>query len=296
MQYLISTLNRLKTENNLAIQISGSPASNPNAEELQQEIRNLQHQLQMAEEQLRIFEPDPLRFTSIGELESCEKSLSKALDRVTERKKFLLSNHLSHYDPSNLQQMNSGVPLMFEAQQEEGENSFRNEAAAIGCWSSAPADQNNGGNTDHGGVVVNGHNNNHQDHLFSASPDPNCLPLRNHSSPAVNDALSHTTNLNGGESHMNNVGGGACQIGKSSEESLQQWHQSTHEFLYALMPPHNSFSLLKVHSFLFIYIYIYIGYSYHQNNFSFVRVKYCFQERVVQYIFKVIHCFDNNHN
>lgn len=80
-----------------------------------------------------------------------------------------------------MKQMNSGVPLMFEAQQEEGENSFRNEAAAIGCWSSAPADQNNGGSTDHGGVVVNGHNNHnnhHQDHFFSASPDPNCLPLR----------------------------------------------------------------------------------------------------------------------
>ncbi|KAK9134337.1 hypothetical protein Syun_013667 [Stephania yunnanensis] len=51
----------------------------------------------------RFFEVDLLRITSMDELESSEKSLMDTLTRVLQRKKYLMSNHLSSYDPSNLQ-------------------------------------------------------------------------------------------------------------------------------------------------------------------------------------------------
>nr|XP_017222901.1 PREDICTED: agamous-like MADS-box protein AGL66 [Daucus carota subsp. sativus] len=220
-EYLINTLNRLKTENDIATQISSPVAVNANAEELQQQINGLQQQLMMVEEQLRIFEPDPLRFTSMDELESCEKNLSKALKRVSERKKYLLSNHLSTYDPSTLQQINSAVKLMFEAQ--NGTNSFGNNA--MNCWQEMNGN-NNGG--------VSGHN--HENILVS--PDTTCMPLSN-SPPGVYES----TSTNNGETqsvgvhHINNPG---------EEECLQQWqHQSSHDFLNALLPPHDSFSLVK---------------------------------------------------
>ncbi|KAK8681730.1 hypothetical protein V6N13_054132 [Hibiscus sabdariffa] len=82
-----------------------------NKEEIQQEIVRLQQQLQMAEEQLRAYEPDPFRFTSIAELESCEKHLAETLANVVQRKEYILSNHLSSYDPSPIQQ---GLPPSFE--------------------------------------------------------------------------------------------------------------------------------------------------------------------------------------
>ncbi|KAH7851749.1 hypothetical protein Vadar_016123 [Vaccinium darrowii] len=55
------------------------------SEELQQQISNLQQQLQAAEEQLSIFEPDVQSFTTMEELESSEKNLMAALDRITQR-------------------------------------------------------------------------------------------------------------------------------------------------------------------------------------------------------------------
>ncbi|KAK8572374.1 hypothetical protein V6N12_028429 [Hibiscus sabdariffa] len=82
-----------------------------NKEEIQQEIVRLQQQLQMAEEQLRAYEPDPFRFTSMAELESCEKHLAETLASVVQRKEYILSNHLSSYDPSPIQR---GLPPSFE--------------------------------------------------------------------------------------------------------------------------------------------------------------------------------------
>ncbi|GMP26194.1 hypothetical protein CsSME_00002748 [Camellia sinensis var. sinensis] len=72
---------------NLADHDRGGPTElNSTAEELQQEINNLQHQLQMAEEQLSIFEPDILGCTSMEELESCEKNLLESMNHVIQRK------------------------------------------------------------------------------------------------------------------------------------------------------------------------------------------------------------------
>ncbi|KAK8704347.1 hypothetical protein V6N13_047974 [Hibiscus sabdariffa] len=90
---------------------SGRRSDIQNKEEIQQEIVRLQQQLQMAEEQLRAYEPDPFRFTSMAELESCEKHLAETLASVVQRKEYILSNHLSSYDPSPIQR---GLPPSFE--------------------------------------------------------------------------------------------------------------------------------------------------------------------------------------
>ncbi|KAK6277424.1 hypothetical protein POUND7_017747 [Theobroma cacao] len=82
-----------------------------NKEGIQEEIVRLQQQLQMAEEQLRAYEPDLLRLTSMGELESCEKHLVDTLANIVQRKEYLLSNHLSSYHPSPIQQ---GLPPSFD--------------------------------------------------------------------------------------------------------------------------------------------------------------------------------------
>ncbi|XP_074369005.1 agamous-like MADS-box protein AGL66 isoform X2 [Apium graveolens] len=221
-EYLINTLNRLKTENDIATQISSPVAVNANAEELQQQINSLQQQLMMVEEQLRIFEPDPLRFTSMDELETCEKNISKALKRVSERKKYLLSNHLSTYDPSTLQQINSAVKLMFEAQ--NGTSSFENNT--INCWQEMNCNNNSG---------VNRHS--HENILVS--PDTTCMAPLSNSPPGVYES----TSTNNGETQSV----GVHQINNPGEEEcLQQWqHQSSHDFLNALLPPHESFSLVK---------------------------------------------------
>ncbi|CAK7347093.1 unnamed protein product [Dovyalis caffra] len=57
-----------------------------NKEELQHEIAMLLQQLELAEEQIRIYEPDPIKFTSLEELESHEKRLVDTLARVMQRK------------------------------------------------------------------------------------------------------------------------------------------------------------------------------------------------------------------
>ncbi|KAL4604046.1 hypothetical protein ACB092_10G166200 [Castanea dentata] len=109
--HLLRTLQQLRSENDIALQIANPTAVNSDIEELQQEIGRLQQQLQMAEEQIRVYEPEPAKITSIEELESCEKNLVDTMTRVMQRKEYLLSNHLSTYDPSSLQQ---GITASFD--------------------------------------------------------------------------------------------------------------------------------------------------------------------------------------
>ncbi|KAA8522517.1 hypothetical protein F0562_013122 [Nyssa sinensis] len=80
MQLLINTLDQLRNENDLAVQLTNQTAVNSEVEELQQEVSGLQQQLQMAEEKIRNFEPDPSKMTSMEELESCEKHLENTLN------------------------------------------------------------------------------------------------------------------------------------------------------------------------------------------------------------------------
>ncbi|XP_068638392.1 agamous-like MADS-box protein AGL104 [Aristolochia californica] len=116
-EYLIRTLKRLKCESDVAAQLANPGAINAQVEELQQEINRYQHQIQLAEERLRIFEPEPLKIASIEELETCEKFLVEAFTRVSHRKKYLLNNHLSSYDPSSITvylDSQEGLPPSFE--------------------------------------------------------------------------------------------------------------------------------------------------------------------------------------
>ncbi|KAH7567797.1 hypothetical protein JRO89_XS07G0151900 [Xanthoceras sorbifolium] len=110
-EYLIRSLQQLRSENDIALQLANPTAVDNDIEDLQHEVGRLQQQLQMAEEQIRAYEPDPLRITSIKELESCEKNLVDTLTQVVQRKEYLLSNHLSSYDPSSIQQ---AMPTSFE--------------------------------------------------------------------------------------------------------------------------------------------------------------------------------------
>ncbi|XP_020228054.1 agamous-like MADS-box protein AGL104 isoform X2 [Cajanus cajan] len=109
-EYLLRTLQQLRSENDIALQLANPGDINSEIEELQQEVNRLQQQLQMAEEQIRLYEPDPLKMTSMGDLENSEKQLVDVLTHVIQRKEYLLSNHLSTYDPSVIQ----GIPTSFE--------------------------------------------------------------------------------------------------------------------------------------------------------------------------------------
>ncbi|KAH1216052.1 Agamous-like MADS-box protein [Glycine max] len=109
-QYLLRTLQQLRSENDIALQLANPGDINSEIEELQQEVNKLQQQLQMTEEQIRLYEPDPLKMSTMADLENSEKYLVDVLTRVIQRKEYLLSNHLSSYDPSGIQ----GIPTSFE--------------------------------------------------------------------------------------------------------------------------------------------------------------------------------------
>ncbi|CAN6214517.1 unnamed protein product [Urochloa humidicola] len=100
-EYLIKMLTQLKCEGDIAEQLTPNKGPvNSNIEELHQEIRKHQHQLQALEDRLRMFEPDPVALASMNEVEAAEKFLVETLTRVEERKKYLLCNHMGPFDPS----------------------------------------------------------------------------------------------------------------------------------------------------------------------------------------------------
>ncbi|KAL0656735.1 hypothetical protein Bca4012_077319 [Brassica carinata] len=103
-EYLLRILQQLKTENDIALQITSPAAIKSDVEELEQEVCRLQQQLQMAEEELRRYEPDPVRFTSMEDYDVCEKQLVDTLTHVVQRRENLLSGHLPTYEASTMQQ------------------------------------------------------------------------------------------------------------------------------------------------------------------------------------------------
>nr|ALE99368.1 agamous-like 67 [Annona squamosa] len=206
-EYLMRTLKKLKCESDMAAQLANPGAVNSKLEELQQEISRYQHQLHLAEERLRIFEPDPMKITSIGEFESCEKFLVEALSRVTERKKYLLSNHLSSYDPSSIQ--------MYLESQEGMPSSFDHEVVN---W----LPNNNAPNASQTFVG--------SDHL---------MPLRDQSTQ-IFDPLSQGPGLKVDPRI------GECHISSSNDGSMPAWHQAytSTELLSSLISP-SSFPLIQ---------------------------------------------------
>ncbi|KAG5544308.1 hypothetical protein RHGRI_016904 [Rhododendron griersonianum] len=139
---LIRTLNQLKTENEVAClqhtktkvkevfidraqaalfadraQAKPPSSSSTTSLELVQEIGWLNQQLETAEEQLSMFEPDTSSMNSLEELESCQKQIEDILSTVTERKECLLNNYASSsHTPSCLQEMQQQqqMPTYFE--------------------------------------------------------------------------------------------------------------------------------------------------------------------------------------
>ncbi|KAJ6419485.1 hypothetical protein OIU84_029567 [Salix udensis] len=229
-EYLLNILKKLKTENDMALQVANPDyAVNLNKEstlrdmlflvqmkEIQLEVRHLQHQLYMAEEQLRLYEPDPLKITSMMELESCEKTLLDTMARLEERKKCILSSNpaVSTYDPSSMQMFldtNGGMP------------DFENDIAS---W-----------------LPENGNN---PSSVRVGSDQSSCVPVSNQSSMALFDALSHATN-NLNANHCNNME--ESNMNNSNSEVFPSWYQafssmSSTELLSAFMPP-TSFSAVK---------------------------------------------------
>ncbi|CAN8234064.1 unnamed protein product [Cochlearia groenlandica] len=111
-EYLLRTLQQLKAENDIALQLTNPTAINSDVEELEQEVYKLQQQLHMAEEELRKYEPDPTRFTTMEEYDTCEKQLMDTLTRVNQRRDHILSDQLSSYEASAIhQQQNMGGPF-----------------------------------------------------------------------------------------------------------------------------------------------------------------------------------------
>ncbi|CAG7904876.1 unnamed protein product [Brassica rapa] len=111
-QYLLRILEQFKTENDMAFQINEPRFLSllltsqfswftkyinhyklvfAKLQELDKELCRLQQQLQISEEELRKFEPDPVRFTSMEEMGACENHLLSTLTRVVQRREHLLS-------------------------------------------------------------------------------------------------------------------------------------------------------------------------------------------------------------
>ncbi|KAJ8769600.1 hypothetical protein K2173_005203 [Erythroxylum novogranatense] len=183
---------------------------------LRQEIFSFQQQLQITEEQLRMFEPDPLLISSMRELESCEKNLLDVMAGLEARKKYLMSSHASTYDPSSVQ-------MYLDTQ--EGLQSFENDIAS---W--LPESENG-----------------HTPNSIRIGSESSCIPVSNQqSSTTIFDALSHGTNSTVTMDRCNN---GVSLMDNSSSESLPAWYQSfstlsSSELLAAFVPP-TSFSLIK---------------------------------------------------
>uniref|UniRef100_I1QJS1 MADS-box domain-containing protein n=1 Tax=Oryza glaberrima TaxID=4538 RepID=I1QJS1_ORYGL len=142
-----------------------------NREEIQQEIYSSQQQLQITEDRLRMFEPDPAAFGTSSEVDGCEKYLMELLTRVVERKNNLLSSHMAPFDATTAAMQGADGTQMYVSQA-DGLATFGGDAAMWGPDGGADP----------------GHP------MFSAS-DP-LIYLRDHD---VFDANSQVAGLHGGD-------------------------------------------------------------------------------------------------
>ncbi|KAL5725374.1 hypothetical protein ACHQM5_008526 [Ranunculus cassubicifolius] len=196
-EYLIRTLKKVKTENDMALQLANPTAVNTHVEQLQQEIAAFQQQIQLTEDQLRNFEPDLLRVTSMDELDSCEKQLLDVLTRIGQRKNYLLSNHLSSYDPSSLQMYLDSQDGMTTSSENKEVNWFPDQNAP-----------------------------NPTQMFVGQNP---MIPLRE-PSMTMYDALSQGATLNVDPQNI-----GECHISNQNDPSWQQMYTTT-ELLNGLVP------------------------------------------------------------
>ncbi|KAG7655159.1 Transcription factor MADS-box [Arabidopsis suecica] len=209
---LLRILQQLKTENDIALQVTNPAAINSDVEELEHEVCRLQQQLQMAEEELRRYEPDPIRFTTMEEYEVSEKQLLDTLTHVVQRRDHLMSNHLSSYEASTMQP-NIGGPFVNDV---------------VEGW-----------------LPENGTN---QTHLFDASAHSN--QLRELSSamyePLLQGSSSSSNQNNMSECHVTNHNGEMfpewAQAYSSSAlfASMQQQHEGVGPSIEEIMPAQQS--------------------------------------------------------
>ncbi|KAL6644609.1 hypothetical protein ACP70R_016217 [Stipagrostis hirtigluma subsp. patula] len=125
-EYLVSMLQRLKREGDMATQLANPGSMNEKIEEIQQEIYASQQLLHISEERLRLFEPDPAAFSSTSEIDGCEKLLMDVLARVIDRKNYLLSDHMSPFDqtPPARMEGENGAQMYMPPDQAEGMATF----------------------------------------------------------------------------------------------------------------------------------------------------------------------------
>ncbi|KAL0461220.1 UNVERIFIED_CONTAM: Agamous-like MADS-box protein [Sesamum latifolium] len=201
---------------NLSDRDRGGPATpGSDIEEIQKQILDLQHQLERDEEQLRVFEPNSEKFTSLDEFQSCEVRLTEALRRVTQRKRILLSKveQQSSYQDT-IQQINTVVQYITEAQVLAGaQPSLENEE-------------------DHGIEIGTGDN-------MNIGSDASSVSIRERSSPTVFESVSQTS---GNENTQSAEG---YQSSNIKDDGFQQY-LSSKDLFSALLPPESSTSLHKV--------------------------------------------------
>ncbi|XP_047046182.1 agamous-like MADS-box protein AGL66 [Lolium rigidum] len=206
-EYLISMLQRLKRESDMATQLANPGALNEKIEEIQQEIYASQQQLQISEERLRLFEPEPAAFGSTNEIDGCEKFLMDMLTRVVERKNYLLSNHMAFDPTAPGMQGPNGAPMYVHPAQAEGMGSFASDAA---LWAAEAGPSS-------------GH------HIFGAT-DP-MIYLRDQD---VYDANTQVAGLHGGGGDP--CGGASDVAGSSSQADAWRQAYTCTELLSTLIP------------------------------------------------------------
>ncbi|CAL5013212.1 unnamed protein product [Urochloa decumbens] len=224
-EYLISMLQRLKREGDMATQLANPGAVSERIEEIQREIYSSQQQLHVAEERLRLFEPDPASFSSTSELDGCEKLLVDLLARVVQRKNHLLNDHMTPFDPTASGMEGPNGAQMF-TDQAEGMGTFAGDAA---LW----ADAAGVGSDDPG-------------HQMFGSSDP-LIYLRDQD---VYDATSQVAGLHGDPCAAADgaVAGGEAEV-EADAEVWQEAYTCT-ELLSTLIPVTPPFALMPDEQFL----------------------------------------------
>ncbi|CAI9109363.1 OLC1v1009174C1 [Oldenlandia corymbosa var. corymbosa] len=112
---VVTTLMRLKNEETA---LQSSQVLSSQAQEYKQEVMKLQQLLELAQQQLRVLEPDPQKFTSLDDFNSCEQRLSEALRLVEKRKKTLVTDQCSSYQDTG-EQINTVFQYINNAQTED---------------------------------------------------------------------------------------------------------------------------------------------------------------------------------
>ncbi|KAJ0086347.1 hypothetical protein Patl1_08474 [Pistacia atlantica] len=120
-EYLLRALQQLRSENDIALQLAKFVSVFIPFELSTMTLRNSNKKLEGYSNNFKWLRSksghmnlNPSRITSMKDMESCEKKLVDTLTRVVQRKDSLLSNHLSSYDPSSMQQCQQAMPTSFE--------------------------------------------------------------------------------------------------------------------------------------------------------------------------------------